>query len=118
MNSMAATVGTAAVKSKINSAVGSVTGENKATGYLGPYCKCRPLGFSVGTTVRMSLLCSMIFFLFIAMCVSSLREYKYRNPLTNQVTECTCTHTQKIVCESPTVDKPFKDLTDLEAAFV
>jgi len=130
MNGLVVAAGTAAVKSKVNSAVGGMTGSSgpKATGYLGPYCPSScPLGLSTGSVVRLSLLFSMIFFLFIAMCSSSLKEFKYNYTLSNNSysLDCKCTHTQKLVCEgtqtlngvsnSFSIDEKFKDLSDSQA---
>jgi len=108
-------IGTAVVKNRVNNAMNSasnaVSGQSKATGYLGPYCpKTCCLGISTANTVRLSLLFSMMFFLFIAMCVPSLKEFKLDGVAS---VDCKCTHTQKLVCEGDgSSSVKFKDLSD------
>jgi len=65
---------TGAVKSKATSAFQSATSD-KAPGYLGGYCSNNReycFGQRIGNVVRLSLLCSMLFFLFIALAVNKL----------------------------------------------
>jgi len=121
MNNVTGAIGTAVVKNRVNNAMNSasnaVSGQPKATGYLGPYCpKQCCLGLSTANTVRLSLLFSMLFFTFIVMCVGSLKEFKYEGAISGS---CKCTHTQKLVCEGDfSYDKKFKDMDDALAASI
>jgi len=110
MNSATAAIGTAVAKQQVNSMVNSVTAATdtspKATGYLGPYCGKQCFGFTTGTFVRLCLMASMMFFLFIALCVPALQKGEYS--IGNTKVEFTCRHSK--FEQSPGSEEKYKDL--------